>query len=456
VKSKRSLSTSKWSRNYDKCVVCESDRYPHIEDGLCSKCHHQIDGKQGIDRMKVLQKLRPKTPLEQVLSTGRIDNPKDESIKVKVDASTSKPWSRKYERCIRCGENETRHVAQGLCARCYEEEANSRNRGYRSSGQRYSKKLTEQYLHKEYVEKKRSAIDIAIDSGYTRQGVGKALKKYGIEIRNQSEASELAFRRGKKIVKRIDDQGKESFTTLEKTDLNENFFSSWSPQMAYVLGLFYTDGHVDPGWKREPERKSHRQASVRISQKEPELLEKISTLMKTNARFRYRKQYQYEHTVAGALYTLEFVNEKLYEDLFSLGVTPRKSLTLTFPDVPTELVGHFLRGCWDGDGTVHFSNRNKAQHYAGIVSGSREFIQSIADQLYTEGILNVIDHTPIRIHPNGEKSFDIRVKGKQNLGKLFHYLYDGSDSAVRLDRKYLNFISILDSYNEKTVEIDFL
>lgn len=357
----------------------------------------------------------------------------------------TKKWSRKYDRCVKCGRDEIKHVAQGLCAVCYEQQSNKKNSAERGAGQSFNKKLTEYYLFKEYVEKKRSTIDIAKNSGCSRQAVARTLKKYGIELRSQSEASELALRGGKKTVRRIDESGKETFTTLEKTEVNENFFSSWRPEMAYVLGLFYTDGNVDPGSKRDPDRKGHRLPSVRISQKDPELLKKISLLMKTNARLRYREEYRYASTVAGELYTLELVNEKLYDDLLSLGVTPRKSLTLSFPDIPSDLVRHFLRGCWDGDGTIHVSSRGKSQSFAGIVSGSRQFLKGVVSRLFEIGITNRINHSPIKMHTNGS-ALSITVKGGKNLTMLFHYLYDGVDSSMRLERKYDNFAKIMQLY----------
>lgn len=30
-----------------------------------------------------------------------------------------KQWSRKYERCIKCGTNKTRYMSKGLCVNCY-------------------------------------------------------------------------------------------------------------------------------------------------------------------------------------------------------------------------------------------------------------------------------------------------------------------------------------------------
>ena len=50
----------------------------------------------------------------------------------------------------------------------------------------------------------------------------------------------------------------------------------------------------------------------------------------------------------------------LINTLISYGCTPKKSLTLKFPDISIfknmDLIRHFIRGYFDGDGSVFISN----------------------------------------------------------------------------------------------------
>ncbi len=73
--------------------------------------------------------------------------------------------------------------------------------------------------------------------------------KYGFSSRTLKDARELAFHNHKIKFTRIADSGNENVLTLDKGYTNEHFFSSWSDQMAYVLGVVYTDGNIDPGSK---------------------------------------------------------------------------------------------------------------------------------------------------------------------------------------------------------------
>src|SRR4030067_800895 len=57
--------------------------------------------------------------------------------------------------------------------------------------------------------------------------------------------------------------------------VNECFFKTWSPQMAYVLGLIYADGAV------EDVRQSSRTCYLQLSSIDKELLESVRTSIST-------------------------------------------------------------------------------------------------------------------------------------------------------------------------------
>ena len=56
---------------------------------------------------------------------------------------------------------------------------------------------------------------------------------------------------------------------------------------------------------------------------------------------------------------INIVSKQLKKDLIQAGCTCTKSLTLTFPSeniIPKHLQHHFIRGYFDGDGSVFISN----------------------------------------------------------------------------------------------------
>lgn len=55
--SNAALSEDQWSRDYKKCVICNTTKYPHASNGVCSNCRinqYKLDTRQG--KIKVSEK----------------------------------------------------------------------------------------------------------------------------------------------------------------------------------------------------------------------------------------------------------------------------------------------------------------------------------------------------------------------------------------------------------------
>jgi len=209
--------------------------------------------------------------------------------------------------------------------------------------------------------------------------------------------------------------------------------------MAYVLGVIYTDGNLRPGILRDPNcSDTLRVGRFTVSQKEPELLSKILNLMSCDAKLLFRKRRAFKTGVSGETYYFHINNDEIYDDLLRIGLSPNKSLTMIFPEVPSIFTRHFIRGCWDGDGSVYIEKRSNSVK-ASFVSGSLEFIEGMLFQLYNEGF------NKRTIYKQG-KSFYFRYSGNQ-CAKLYHYFYDGVPEGQYLRRKYLIFKETMKKYN---------
>jgi len=68
-------------------------------------------------------------------------------------------------------------------------------------------------------------------------------------------------------------------------------------------------------------------------------------------------------------------SKKIVSDLINLGCTNNKSKTITMPKIPDNLIDHFIRGYFDGDGWI-IIDKNKKPAF-GIISGSIEMVKSI-------------------------------------------------------------------------------
>jgi hypothetical protein len=205
---------------------------------------------------------------------------------------------------------------------------------------------------------------------------------------------------------------------FKKHTVNENFFKDWSEEMAYILGLIFTDGNI--AWDEE---KSRRSLTITASEKDKENLERIRNLMNSTKPLLYSKKTK--------SYRLIVVNKKICLDLMNMGVIPRKSLTLEFPKIPKKVLRHFIRGAIDGDGTVYYLQRKRSPYFKiSFCSGSEKFIKSLVNKIeLSTGI-----KTNIRNREG--KLFLTDYTCKRGI-KLANWIY--KDSNIHLERKHKHF-----------------
>jgi hypothetical protein len=298
------------------------------------------------------------------------------------------------------------------------------------------KSLTKEKLIEMYLVQNKSLQDIANEYNCTRQMVKVLMDKYSLQRRSRSEARVLAIKYAK-------------FKDFKYDPINEHFFKEWTPQMAWVLGLFLTDGCL------------YKSTSVNyafsISVSDIELISKIKSCLNSEKKIIESNQ-SYDKT--RLLYRFEIHRDNMLDDLINLGLTQRKSLNLKFPEVPEEYMRHFIRGCWDGDGSV-FLSAGKLR--ASYVSGSKAFVQTLVEELYKAGIYRKILHTdaepvqtlralrakypthqyPIKIHVESRSkspSYSIKIDSRNNLMTIYNYFYDGVNESMYLGRKHDLFV----------------
>lgn len=239
------------------------------------------------------------------------------------------------------------------------------NRGKRNYSKKkrgvIKEKLTKEILENLYNSEHKSLQDIANEFNCTRPRVMQLMEQYGIERRKRGKARVLALKKGK-------------FDIFEYNDINEDFFSVWSPAMAWVLGLLFTDGNM------QHTTKNRKSLKVGLYSIDLDLLEKVTKHLNSSKPVMKLKQ---SYDKSKYIFKVEFYREKMRNDLYELGLIDNKSLTMKFPNLPIEYVRHFIRGCWDGDGSIYNTGGVLT---ASFVCGSKSFIKSLVQVLYDAGI----------------------------------------------------------------------
>lgn len=164
---------------------------------------------------------------------------------------------------------------------------------------------------------------------------------------------------------------------MAKLSVNENFFKKWTQEMSYVLGFVVADGCV--GVKRIRKKDGIKNYYFNITTKDRSHLENIKKVMNAQQKICSKGN---GHSDRRDYYFIQIGHQEICKDLLRLGIYPRKTYNLNPIKVPDKYFLDFVRGFFDGDGTVYILKVNGTpQIKADFISSSLSFIKFFNTQL---------------------------------------------------------------------------
>ena len=204
--------------------------------------------------------------------------------------------------------------------------------------------------------------------------------------------------------------------------------TKWSVDLAYAVGLIATDGCLSRD-ERHLNLTSKDIDQIRTFKRCLGIKNKVGL---KNSGFNKNKKY----------YNLQFGDVILYKFLTGIGLTPAKSKTLGSLKIPRKYFFDFLRGCFDGDGSIHayWDKRwhSSYMYYSSFISASLDHLEwlerSIHEFAKIDGFINK-SRKITRVY---------QLKYAKSASKaLFKKMYY-SDNLPLLKRKYLKFKKFID------------
>lgn len=204
--------------------------------------------------------------------------------------------------------------------------------------------------------------------------------------------------------------------------ISNGFFKNIDTEnKAYILGFIYADGNIST---------SKNSISICLKRTDREILEKIKKCMNSNyPLYETTGQYSIEYPVTEKV-LFSVSSKELKEDLINIGCIPKKSDILSFPDIDDSLVHHFMRGYFDGDGTVFIENQN-GNIRTGIIS-TYEFCKIFLDKLNLSE--NIAIHKEKRTNKNVHY---FTIAKLEQVKATYDFLY--KDATIFLERKKEKF-----------------
>lgn len=204
--------------------------------------------------------------------------------------------------------------------------------------------------------------------------------------------------------------------------MNHSFFSSFTPESAWLAGLLAADGSV---------RKDGVRWSLSQSGEEGKaLMEKVARLIK------YHLPIRREATSGRDAFAITVTSPTMVQDLSRMyQVSQNKTYTYAFPDsIPDGYIPFFLRGYVDGDGCVGWYPSPRGVPYIQIsMVGTQEFINSVQHRVPVLGNIRVIARCKnlVDLRWNGRKAFEVG-----------EYLYTSSEAPLsHKASKFLHYAS---------------
>ncbi len=224
--------------------------------------------------------------------------------------------------------------------------------------------------------------------------------------------------------------------TARKYFIDENYFETIdNEEKAYWLGFLAADGTIRLRHGGAEKKKRGSSIVLKLANKDEDHLKKFAKVFGGDSRITYQRDYT-KTRKGNESYSdncrVSINSNKLVEDIMNKGVIPRKSFTLDKPNIDPIWYSHFIRGYFDGNGSVGFKLKESKR-------GDREFVidrlnlsvATVADDFKAW----FIDHfNSLDIGFSATGKYEMGFKNTKSAYRFFTYVY--KDATIFLERKY--------------------
>ena len=240
-------------------------------------------------------------------------------------------------------------------------------------------------------------------------------------------------------IKFIEDNYPATTHHISKRRVKHSFFSNIETELqAYLLGFYTADGSIDE------KRKTLR---IELQKEDVELVYLFKDIISKDARLYSTKERAFKgprgkiinaHGSIG----VDITSSELCNSLVNLGIGYNKTYAnLKIPNIPQELIRHFIRGYFDGDGCICGYIKTDRRNPNNIrQSFVRQFDFTAKKASLLLDIQKFFSDNDIKISLNYQKRDDLYrlwTCSKKEVFKIYNLLYNNSN--FYLSRKFNKF-----------------
>lgn len=214
---------------------------------------------------------------------------------------------------------------------------------------------------------------------------------------------------------------------------NENFFDSINTEeKAYILGFLYADGN-------NYVKNNNYEVSIKLQLEDLSILEKMRDLISPDSQVKK----VFDKSTYKFYYLFKINSKVLSQQLSNLGCVPAKSLILQFPSwIDLSLQHHFIRGYFDGDGSLYSKKPNKTNYvnWGWQITSTQQFCETVKDIIQE---LDVHCSQSLSRPKTNKITTTLSVGGNLQVKKVLDWLYQ--DATIYLPRKFDKYQEFIQS-----------
>ncbi len=222
-----------------------------------------------------------------------------------------------------------------------------------------------------------------------------------------------------------------------KYSYDKNFFNKLSSDTAWVLGLLISDGFVR-------RNKLSGYFGLKMKHEDSDVISKTKRILKYSGPiYKGKSRLEYKGCIKEFCFRLLQINDvEAVKKLENLGIKQNKIHNEKFlacikETNDQEIISSFIRGIFDGDGSVLFDKKRNSSCFQ--IVGTYQLLQEIQDYLMRYCRLN---KTKLTQNVLGTNHFSLRYRGNLQIIKILDWIYRYSNSYNRMDRKFNKFKEI--------------
>lgn len=225
--------------------------------------------------------------------------------------------------------------------------------------------------------------------------------------------------------------------------INQDYFHIIDkPEKAYYLGLIGSDGCL---FKPNQEKYPNKQCSIRISliETDKDILIRFAEELETNKPLSFTSHNG--HTYA----SIEISSNQIFDDLISLGLSPRKTYSNCIAVVPDYLMPHFIRGYCDGDGCI--SDKGQPDNDILVsISGYKNNLMKIINYLASRNIFCSFAHDKRKYQHDENNPFGfISFSNRTSKYAMLKLIYENHNDCL-LQRKHKTAMKFIETVEMST------